>query len=147
MEEFLPIIIGIVWLVYTIYSKGKKKGANRGHPEGTEKTPITSILEKLFTDKEELSPQPYEVYNEAEEGQHVDEYEEFAFEPEEEATPFLKAELADFKHEGQVALSPQEGHLNEDDIDENNQAERPDFDLRKAIIFSEILNAPYIGYK
>lgn len=147
MEEFLPIIIGIAWLVYTIYSKGKKKGANRSRPEGKEKAPITSILEQLFTDKEGLSPKPYEVYNEAEEGQPIDEYEEFDFEPEEKSTPFLKAELADFKHEGQAALSPQESYLNEDDIDENDQAERPDFDLRKAIIFSEILNAPYIGYK
>ncbi len=147
MEEFLPIIIGIAWLVYTIYSKGKKKGAKRSQPEGTEKAPITSILEQLFTDKEELSPQPYEVYNEDQEGQPIEEYEEFVFEQEEESTPFLKAELADFKHEGQTALSPLEGHLIEDNIDENNQAERPDFDLRKAIIFSEILNAPYIGYK
>lgn len=147
MEEFLPIIIGIVWLVYTIYSKGKKKGANRSQPEGTEKAPITSILEQLFTEKEELSPQPYEVYSEAAEGQPMDEYEEFVFEPEEESTPFLKAELADFKREGQAALSPLESHLIEEDIDENNQAERSDFDLKKAIIFSEILNAPYIGYK
>jgi hypothetical protein len=147
MENFLPIIIGVAWLVYTIYSKGKKRGANRSHPEDTEKAPTPSFLEQLFTDKEELSPQPYQVYNEAEAYEPIEKYEEVVFEQEEELTPFLRAELADFEHEGQTAISPLENYLTEEDTDENNQVERPDFDLRRAIIFSEILNAPYIGYK
>jgi len=139
MEEILPIIIGVAWLVYTIYSKGKKKEANRSRPEDIEKEPTTSILEQLFTDNEEQGSQPYEVYNE------IEEQEDVVFE--EESTPFLNAEFADYKQEGQTAITPFENHLIEENMDENNQAERPDFDLRKAIIFSEILNAPYIGYK
>jgi len=50
-------------------------------------------------------------------------------------------------YEGQAATETSDNHLMEENEDEENQINRTDFDLRKAIIFSEILNAPYIGYK
>lgn len=147
MEEFLPLIIGIVWLVYTIYNKSKKKGAKQQHPEVTQETPISSFFEQLFTDKETLKPQPYGLYESDEENLPVEEYEQVAYEPEEESSPFLKTELADFMYEGQSATITSDNHLMEENEDEEYQINRTDFDLRKAIIFSEILNAPYIGYK
>jgi hypothetical protein len=147
MEEYLPLIIGIVWLVYTIYNKGKKRGAKPPHPEAAQETPISSFFEQLFTDKETLKPQPYGLYESDEENLPVEEYEQVAYEPEEKSSPFLKTELADFMYEGQPATETSDNHLMEENEDEENQFNRTDFDLRKAIIFSEILNAPYIGYK
>lgn len=147
MEEFLPLIIGIVWLVYTIYNKGKKKGVKPQHPGTTQDTPVSSFFEQLFTDKETSKPQPYGLYESDEEYQRDEEYKKVAYEQEEDSSPFLKTELADFMYEGQAATETSDNHLMEENEDEENQINRTDFDLRKAIIFSEILNAPYIGYK
>jgi len=147
MEEFLPLIIGIIWLVYTIYSKGKKKEAKRHHPGRSEEAKAPSILEQLFTGNEVLKPQPYETYDEPDESQLIDEYDEVVNEPVKESKPFLRTELADFMHEGQPAVTPSGNYLMEERTDLENQFEKLDFDLRKAIIYSEILNAPYIGYK
>jgi ribosome-binding protein aMBF1 (putative translation factor) len=147
MEEFLPIIIGIIWLVYTIYSKGKKKEAKRHHPGRSEQAKAPSILEQLFTDSEVLKPQSYETYDEPVESQLVDEYDEVVNEPEQESGPLLRTELSDFMQEGQPAITASGNYMMEEKTDMENQIEKLDFDLRKAIIFSEILNAPYIGYK
>ena len=147
MEEFLPIIIGIIWLVYTIYNKGKKKEAKRRHPGRSEEAKAPSILEQLFTDSEEFKPQPFEMHDEPGESQFVEEYNEVDDEPEEKPEPFLRTELADFMQEGQSAITPSGNYMMEEMPGLENQVEKLDFDLRKAIIFSEILNTPYIGYK
>ncbi len=147
MEELLPLIIGIVWLIYTIYNKGKKKEARKRHSEDSEEKTPSSILEQIFTRNESFKPQSYDVYDESEDSQRVEEYVEVAQKQEEETRPFLNKELADFVHEGQVAITPSDAYLMEQNTDKEDQAEKLDFDLRKAIIFSEILNAPYIGYK
>ncbi len=147
MEEFLPLVIGIIWLVYTIYSKAKKKEAKRHHPDKSEESKAPSILEQLFTGNEALKPQPYETYDESVESQLVDEYDEVVSEPEQESGPLLRTELSDFMQEGQPAIIPSGNYMMEEKTDMENQIEKLDFDLRKAIIFSEILNAPYIGYK
>ena len=147
MEEFLPIIIGIVWLVYTIYNKGKKKEARKRHPDHAEETKPPSILEQIMTAGEVYKPQPYEMHDEPEEDELVEEYVEVAHEFEKEPSPFLRTELADFMYEGQTALTPSDNYMMEEKTDMENQVEKQNFDLRKAIIFSEILNAPYIGYK
>lgn len=147
MEELLPLIIGIVWLIYTIYNKGKKKEARKRHSEDSEEKTPSSILEQIFTRNESFKPQSYDVYDESEDSQLVEEYVEVAQKQEEETRPFLNKELADFVHEGQVAITPSDAYLMEQNTDKEDQAEKLDFDLRKAIIFSEILNAPYIGYK
>lgn len=147
MEELLPLIIGVVWLVYTIYSKGKKKEAKKHHPGRSEEVKAPSILEQLFTNNEILQPQPYEGYDEVEDNQLVDEYDMVVDEPEEAPGPFLNTELSGYVQEGQSAFSSSEKYKLEEFADEENQVERQDFDLKKAIIYSEILNAPYIGYK
>ena len=147
MEELLPLIIGIVWLVYTIYSKGKKKKAERNHPGRSEEAKAPSILEQLFTDNKVFKPQPYEMHDEPVESQFVEEYDEDVDEPEEKPEPFLRTELADFMQEGQSAITPSGNYMKQEKIELENQVEKLDFDLRKAIIFSEILNTPYIGYK
>ena len=147
MEEFLPIIIGIIWLVYTIYNKGKKKEAKRHHPGRSEEARPPSILEQLFTGNEEIKTQPYEEYDEPYEGQLIEKYDEVVDEPEEKPKPFLRTELADFVQEGQSAVMPSGNYMMEEKMEMKNQVENLDFDLKKAIIFSEILNAPYIGYK
>lgn len=148
MEELLPLIIGIIWLVYTIYSKGKKRALKREHAEDVSETKAPSIIDQLFAGKDVFNTHSYEVDDEYAENQFIDQLEEEpANVPKEEAQPFLKTELADFVNEGQTAIVSSDTYLKEENEDIEKWVEGHDFDLRKAIIFSEILNAPYIGYK
>ena len=147
MEELLPLIIGIVWLVYTIYSKGKKKAARKTSPGDTQETKAPSILEQLFNNNEIIGSQPYETYEEPIEDQMFEHDDVVVKEQVEESRPFLKNELANFMFEGQSAVTVSSDSIKEEMVDWENQAEGSDFDLQKAIIYSEILNAPYIGYK
>jgi hypothetical protein len=67
--------------------------------------------------------------------------------------PFLTSELSDFTEEGQSVLeiSFDEGLNqvlnNETELVFDTLGDMKDFDLRKAVVLSEILNAPYIDYK
>jgi hypothetical protein len=147
MEELLPLIIGILWLVYTIFGKNKKKKARRAQPEKQEVQKSPSILEQLLTDSDVINPQPVDFYDEPEEEDQIESAEEEIIEPKKKYEPFLRGELADFVTEGQSIIVPSEDEISDEKLDSEIEYEKLDFDLRKAIIFSEILNAPYIGYK
>jgi hypothetical protein len=146
MEELLPIIIGIIWLVYTIYSKAqKKKLAKSPQPSGKKEKPATSFLEQLLLGEEAPHPQPYESFIEPieKEPEIVEVYEEEV--EKQEPKPFLREELSDFLQEGQPVRFKKED-LSYFDIEEESEIRKyiEDFNLRKAVIYSEILNAPYI---
>lgn len=147
MEDLIPLIIGILWLVYTIYSKGKKKEAKRHRTVKSEESKAPSILEQLLGGNEAFKPQPYEMYDEPAEEQLVNEYDEIDDEPEQPPRPFLRKELAEFMQEGEPVTTLWGNYMTEEVEDMRNQVEKTEFDLRKAIIFSEIINAPYIDYK
>ncbi len=149
MEDFLPILIGIVWLVYTLYNRAQKK-KNAGRPQQAEKKEnrSPSFIEQLLMGEEPAQPQPYETYEKFDETEpdKIEFDEEFPVK--EKPTPFLKKELSDFVYEGQSSTYNENILENAvDEIQSETKTEADDFDLRKAIIYSEILNAPYIVYK
>ena len=146
MEELLPLIIGILWVVYTLYNKGqKKKRPVAANPVEENENRKPSILEQLLMGEEAVESQPY-VNTETD--TQSDDFEREVVVDEvvkEHETPFLKRELSNFIHEGESVFQ------DEDEIKDASQMETQketfEFDLRKAILYSEILNAPYIGYK
>ncbi len=151
MKEYLPLIIGIIWLAYTWYNKNqKKKQGKDNQPVSEKRTP--SILEQLLTGENLQFSEPEPVYEEIEEldtNVH-DNYFETELQAEvEKPSPFLTSELAGFPEEGlsvfedKYSLAPDE----DETLVLDALGELKDFDLRKAVIFSEILNAPYIDYK
>lgn len=151
MKEYLPLIIGIIWLAYTWYNKNqKKKQGKDNQPVSEKRTP--SILEQLLTGENLQFSEPEPVYEEIEEldtNVH-DNYFETELQAEvEKPSPFLTSELAGFSDEGlsvfedKYSLAPDEDEM----LVLDALGELKDFDLRKAVIFSEILNAPYIDYK
>jgi len=146
MEDFLPVLIGIVWLVYTLYNRSQKK-KNAGRPQQTEKkeSSTPSFIEQLLMGDKPAQPLPYEEFDETE-PEKIEFEEEFPIK--EKQTPFLKKELADFIYEGQSATYD-ESIVEETttEIHSEIETEANDFDLRKAVIYSEILNTPYIVYK
>lgn len=147
MEELLPLIIGIIWLVYTIYSKGKKKEAKKRPAGEYHEIKKPSVLEQLFSNDDIISTQPYEMDDEPIEDKINEQYEIVVNEEDEEAEPFLKTELSNYMYEGQSAVAASSNFIDEELAKQESSVEVRDFDLRKAIIYSEIINAPYIGYK
>lgn len=155
MEEFLPLIIGFIWLAYTWYNKNQKKKQAKDNPPGSEKK-APSILEQLIAGESIPFSQPEPVYEEIEELDISvqDNYLETELETElEEPDPFLNNEFDDFLEEGQSVfgdtyINSYDEAMNEGgELENDTLGELKDFDLKKAVILSEILNAPYIDYK
>lgn len=155
MEEFLPLIIGIIWLAYTWYNKNqKKKQGDDSQPVSEKKAP--SILEQLLSGEAVPFSEPEPIYEETEEFELIDpdSYQENMVTSEEEhSSPFLTSELSGFTQEGQSVFGDTYDNgfdqLAEEDTELvlDTWGEEKDFNLRKAVILSEILNAPYIDYK
>lgn len=150
MEDFLPILIGIIWVAYTLYNKGKKKDQIK-HPiasEKREKKPL-SIFEQILMGEEIKIPQPYAAYSQPEEPLPIP-TKEINYNKEKKSTrPFLMEELGTFTEEGQSVsgLTQHENTIERILLEQDLELAESDFDIRKAVIYSEILNAPYIGYK
>jgi len=153
MKEYLPLIIGIIWLAYTWYNKNQKKKQGKDNQPVSEKR-APSILEQLLTGENLQFSEPEPVYEDIEELDTNIQDNYFETELKTEAvkpSPFLSSEreLVDFAEEGlsvfedKYSLAPDE----DETLVLDTLGELKDFDLRKAVIFSEILNAPYIDYK
>ena len=160
MEELLPLLIGIIWIAYTWYNKvQKKKQGKNNQPVSAKREP--SILEQLITGETVQFSEPEPVYEENEEYETIspdtDSYQNFQeadLETEKEKTSaFLTSELSGFTEEGQSVFEDTYNNGYDQVLDEDTElvfdtlGEMKDFDLRKAVILSEILNAPYIDYK
>jgi hypothetical protein len=149
MENLLPILIGIIWVAYTLYNKGKKKNVVRQpQTEMQERKPL-SIFEQILLGEEIKQPQPYADYSEPKEPEPIARPIKIKTNIKKSPSPFLNEELAGFVQEGQsVSEFFSHDKTIEEILHESNEGfgER-DFDLRKAIIYSEVLNTPYIDYK
>lgn len=148
MEEYLPILIGIIWLAYTLYSKGQKKGKIKmqQHGEKSERKP-PSILEQILMGEAIQLPQQYETST-FETSTHSDIFGEVESKSAPlSQSPFLQEELSQFTQEGQRGIITDEMDLTIQELMHEKNLKEKDFDLRSAVIYSEILNTPYINYK
>ena len=142
MEEYLYIIAGIAYLAYSFYGASKKKKEkqprNENQPYEKESVKETDFdLEKLFgidSIKREIE-ETYEIMG-------VQKEETFEYEPayEDVKQPIVEeAKAAQMKYSENVVQQIQIEEEEEEIIEEKEQ-----LDLRAAIIYSEILNPPYI---
>jgi len=149
MKDFLPLLIGLIWLGFTLYSKNQKKKNSKSGVSAEKKRP--SMLEQILLGEQfnsiiqpetELSGSD-ENYddNENNEDLEIEQIESFN-----EKSPFLKYELSDFVKEGTRITNENNNNYegNEMILEEENDPQLIDFDLKRAIIYSEILHAPYI---
>ncbi len=145
MEDFLPLLIGIIWLAYTLYNKGQKKKAEKESPSGEKKAPVASFIEEFLIGKEENPPVPF--YAEETDADPFDDFSKETRPVEVFQTnvlePVISSELESFTTEGQRAFAIEEV-IEEDVFDSGIIDNNEEFNLRKAVIYSEILNAPYI---
>ena len=156
MEDFIYVLVGVAWVAYSIYNQGqkqKRKQAFKSEVKSDEIFPKTeskfeSILNKKFN---------FENLFEVEESNddYLDrQYSELDVVEEVEKYSFNKSEtegVSAFKTKqeagsGQVSRNETEYHEEDEKVDNlitdllNDSGE---FDMRKAVIYSEILNPPY----
>jgi hypothetical protein len=151
MEELLPLIIGILWLLYTFYSRNQKKRAKQqpARQEAKEKRDPTFLEKLLAAEGIQIDAEEPEFYEDEEL------YEAPAPEPlkAKESKPFLKAELSDYIEEGQSQFSDESLEetysmsVYDQDITSGERVDGSGFNLRDAVVYSTILDAPYINYK
>lgn len=154
MEELLPLIIGILWLVYTFYTKGQKKKASDRTSSGVKTKEKPSFLEQLLSSEGiQLGKSSSDDFEEEYYSDQIEEEQEDDIRIESaKPSPFLKEELSTYEEEGQAQFKEAFA------LDENEDVEVYDipgelsghiqeFDLRKAVVFSAILETPYIDYK
>jgi len=152
MEELIPLIIGIIWLLYSFYSKGQKRKQKEKSPATEKKTGANpSFLEQLFTSEENTREEfDQEIYEEEPVFEQVVES-QIVSNDSDRIKPFLGAELSQFTEEGQSQFSEFQSYEEEKDSDFSSPLDLikniQGFDLKKAVVYSEILNAPYIDYK
>ncbi len=149
MEDLLPILIGIIWVAITLYNKGKKK-KNTQRPvlnQVQESRPL-SIFEQILMGDQVNASKTSDHYYESIEYGRSDEEALTTVPPQTAKRPFLSDELAQFSFEGQsVSESIGNKTIKEILMEQEPEFEGRDFEIRKAIIYSEILKAPYIDYK
>ncbi|MCD4745958.1 MAG: hypothetical protein K8R58_06635 [Bacteroidales bacterium] len=151
MDDFIYILLGLAWLVYAIYSKGQKKKKiqtsqvqQQGQTETVEtKNKVKSILEEFLLGEEfenkqyqeaEIYKPTVEIFPDEQKSQFID-TEPIITKPDKELyEPALRVE-----DKGKEIIEDIEIR---DKYDEYEKQEI-DFDLKKAIIFSEILKRPY----
>ena len=151
MEDYIYILLGLVWIIYAVYRSNQKKKKARETPvtpvplpvETEKDTEFSSMLDEFFGTKtpQEKAPdfeQAESDYRNIEEQQGFynknikTEYKLDSIPTEEGMSVFSENELTDIF--GKSSIS--------EDYEDFLVAETIDFDLRKAIIYSEILNRP-----
>jgi FtsZ-interacting cell division protein ZipA len=152
MEEFIYILIGVIWLAATIYRASQKKKQQQAKqarpPESTtrekpESPTVSSLLEELLEGQRLRIPEP-EVSEIEYDEPMVEEVSE------REPTPSFQSEYANYQGSRLEALKGEgESAFNRivfDDImkiREEKPRRNVKFDLRKAVIYSAILERPY----
>lgn len=160
MDDFLYIIIGIIWVVYSLYTNKQKQDKKRamrdarsGAPQA-ETPPVRSLLEEILMG-ELRPPQPRP---EAEEEHYEPEYrptieanssETIVTEAEsqeeireEVSASYFETQYANRKSGDDVERVTQKHILIEED--ENMHETEAEFDLKTAVIYAEILNPRYV---
>lgn len=145
-EDFIYIIIGLVWIVFSIYkgaqkNKARKKTTTPSDPESKKTTSIfDSFLENIMKDEEATTFEPVELQPNKDEEVEIKKVESekiFSYDDLVEESNYLSK--TDVYEEKAVTTST----LNQELRTHLKQAKtKPRFDLRKAIIYSEILNRP-----
>lgn len=151
MEDLIYFILLIAWVVYAFYRRSQKKSARAAgpvsgrEPEGDSR-PQPTLEDILFGEEEEIpSAKPYRGKTPwIDEGEYTPQPVETSFEREYNLRGISSVEerIVSAKS-NEIRLSD----LKNDEISEHEHMKETDheiFDPRKAVIYSEILNRPYV---
>ena len=150
MEEFIYIILGVLWLVASIYRATKKGKKPTGQPatekphaqEESRMSDARSLIEELLGGQQVEIPEPV--------SQEISSFEDDFQEEEVEPINSFQSEYAKFGFKGPEKLSGEGeqalGKITFEDQLKEVTKKKPGqnkIDLRKAIIYSAILERPY----
>lgn len=148
-EDYLYIIIGLIWVAFSIYKGAqKKKAKSQSHEDMDEaeeptvkKSIFENFLNEIIKDEEPIQYEPVEIKEEVAEPVQSRPNEEekiFSYDDYYEESNFLS------KSNVYKDRQPLESTLNQE-LQTHLKAskQKPRFDLRKAVIYSEILNRRY----
>lgn len=147
-EDLIYILIGVIWIAFSIYKGVQKRKAVSPSPEApdTEEPPekkksvFDSFLSELMKEEEPAPYQPTEVEQQAdilETDQEPKEEKLFSYDDVYEESNYLD-ETTVYKRE------PLEKPTLDQELKTHlSKRRKPRFDLRKAVIYSEILNKRY----
>ncbi len=153
MEDVIYILIGIAWVLYTVYNQNQKQKRKQAEVKTSDdyskiEDPRKSIFEeKLNLEQMFKFDDPVEEYLDSP-------YSEIDVVEKKDETSYFKAEkegVSAFQDEVETdtaGIVDEIKHMEEEDkwndLTLEHDDDIADFDARKAVIFSEILNPPYI---
>lgn len=145
-EDYLYILIGIVWIAFSIYrgtqkNKTKQSEAKSIEPKAEKKSVFETFIDNILVEqKAETYPSASEeiIYNETDVEVPEKENEIFSYDD--------YYEESNFQEDKDVYQDKVESSLK---VDQNPEAspsvkrKKPRIDLKKAVVYSEILNKRY----
>lgn len=137
MKNFLVVILGIVWVIFGLYSSKMKKEKvkqQNNKPGASEKITIEDIFERLRKGK------PLETFEEG----NWQERENLSLEDLDFNEVEKKADKGEIFETEQTFSNKSKGLEKDIIVLEEKEQEELEFDLRQAIIYSEIINKKYI---
>lgn len=173
MDDFLYILLGIAWLGWSLYSNKQKMDKKRAEqaeqqrraqmeaPESDEKSyipppvyepaPRRSILDELFGDQIPTRPEAEEEtyipdVDEQSWERKMIEYKKIEAESQEEIREEVSSDYFTRQYAERNIAEDQRVVNDRPDYEEIESPEESpeEFDLKKAVIYSEVLRAPYI---
>ena len=162
MDNFLYIIIGIVWVVYSLYTSKQKQEKKRQMeaqrkgqplPEPGPQKPRSMLEQLLDPDNKFSNPTavPYDEYEDTMESDLPEFSEEQSYMSEYQPLEIIQHEISDDYFENQYLTRGETNYYDKMETLVASHDEVPlveelveEFDLRKAVIFSEILKPKYI---
>lgn len=160
MDDFLYIIIGVLWVAYSLYSnkqkQDKKKAAReaQGGHTNQEPPPVRSLLEEILMGELKPVQRAPEIEAEEWEPEYVNTPEAASLETiktEAESLEVISDEVPANYFEKEYAGRKEEHSDNfraeketDDETEEKGSEIVGNFDIRVAVIYAEILNPRYI---
>ncbi len=147
-EDIIYIIVGLLWVAFSFYNAKKKKNAKKGPaPVNKKKSMLESLLNEMGYEDQKKDSALYESV------QEVDQYEDEPIQTEAAAEIFSYDDYYEESNsESTNHVITQESNTQVTTIDYNrtiakekstNKKSKTRIDLRKAVIYSEILKKVY----
>ena len=139
-EDFFYILVGLVWVAYSIYKGVQKKKAQSNPSEKVKKKSVLETLMDEFLEKEEpVQPEPivYETPPQNIEFEKKKDPEIFSYDDVYEESNYNA--ISDVSTEKPKTKTNLKTKLKTSP----KKAKTPRFNLRKAVIYSELLNSRY----
>jgi hypothetical protein len=148
MEDFIYLIALVAWVAFAFYRKSQKKSEAARHnqpvPPPREITSPFPTMQDIFGEEPSMETVPVPVTQTVTTDGMAPQMEETAFEKEYKLSGIRSVEEMDNRI---FVKNTEQADIQDDEIsDEKGMIKdwRPRVDLRQAVIYSEILNRPYV---